>query len=321
MNIIGGQGAKLLTRYFHTSSFGLELTDALFQMDYIAMNVGSAVTPTGTTLEEEQITTTTAETITVSGTPADFMGYGTIGWYAEPGSTEWTMFTFSSGSTATGVSGVAANTTYCVKYINNVQCDEVIINGDFVPSEVTVILKGKLFRAGKDNEVDVTSSSQIGVVEVEVPRFQLNGSMDLTLNMTGASQTPFSGQALLTQDASAGCDSGGYYAKIKRIDLNSSWYDNLVAITPVPTDQITMATDSTTPLVVYGVFSGNVASKRIDPANLTYTPSGSGGATVDATTGVISAGSTTGNTVITVTVKDATGSAAQISTQATVTVS
>ena len=70
----GGKGNKLIGRYFHDSSFGLTLQDALFELGYIAHNVGSqVVSGTGGMLTEEQVTATGAGTLTVSGTPYDFL--------------------------------------------------------------------------------------------------------------------------------------------------------------------------------------------------------------------------------------------------------
>lgn len=143
--------------------------------------------------------------------------------------------------------------------------------------------------------------------------------MDMSLNMTGAAQTPLSGTALATSDGSAGCDNDGYYAKIKRIDLDGDWTDDLVGLAVVPSSTINMSTNTTMGLDVYGVFSGNMASRKIAPANLTFATSG-GQATVDAQTGIISAGSDTGTTVITITVKNATGNAAKISESVSVVV-
>ena len=39
--IRGGKGNKLIGRFFHDSTFGLTLQDALFNLEYIAHNVGS----------------------------------------------------------------------------------------------------------------------------------------------------------------------------------------------------------------------------------------------------------------------------------------
>ena len=81
----GGKGNKLIGRYFHDSSFGLTLQDALFELGYIAHNVGSqVVSGTSGMLTEEQITATSSGALTVSGTPYDFLSLGTIGWIAKP---------------------------------------------------------------------------------------------------------------------------------------------------------------------------------------------------------------------------------------------
>lgn len=176
--IRGGRGNRLIGRYFHDSSFGLELQDALFELGYIAHNVGSTVvTGTGGALTEEQVVATGAGALTVSGTPYDFLSLGTIGWVAAPGSDSWSTFTFS-GQSATGVtlsdgSSLIQGDTYCVKYMAEAACDEVIIGADFVPDEVSVVLKGDLYKASRGN--DVSTSSVIGHIEIDIPRFQLEG--------------------------------------------------------------------------------------------------------------------------------------------------
>jgi hypothetical protein len=158
--------------------------------------------------------------------------------------------------------------------MNALACEQVIVPSEFVPDEVTVILKGDLYKASKGN--DVTTSSVIGHVEVEVPRFQLNGSMDLSLNSSGASQIPFAGQALVTTDASAGCEGGGYYAIIKQYNENANWYDNLIGLAVEGSDSITLVAGSTKRINVYGVFS-NGSSRLIDADKLTYTATSGAG--------------------------------------------
>ena len=77
--IRGGKGNKLIGRYFHDSSFGLELQDALFELGYIAHNVGSqVVTGTNGALTEEQVVASGAGALSVSGTPYDTL-HSTIG--------------------------------------------------------------------------------------------------------------------------------------------------------------------------------------------------------------------------------------------------
>ena len=289
----GGKGNKLIGRFFHDSTFGLELQDALFNLDYIAKNVGSQITPATGVLFEEQVVASN-DSLTVTGNPSDFLGLGNLGWYSKQGEAEWTKFEFL-GSTSQDAAVVNGD-TYCVKYMNDVACEQVIVPSEFVPDEVTVILKGDLYKASKGN--DVTTSSIIGHVEVEVPRFQLNGSMDLSLNSSGASQVPFAGQALVTMDASAGCEGGGYYAIIKQYNENANWYDNLIGLAVEGSDTITLVAGSTKRLNVYGVFS-NGSSRLIDANRLLYTAT-SGAGTMSGN--ILTAASEAGEGTVTVVV-------------------
>lgn len=316
--IRAGKGAKLIGRYFHTSQFSIELNDSVFQLDYIAMNVGSVITQLGADYGEYELSATADGTITVDGTPTDFLSYGTIGWYAPVGSNVWTTFTFDTGTnTATGVAGITAGQKYCIRYMNNSQCEEVIIPADFVPGEVTLIMKADLFKASKGEGND--SKSKVGKVEIEVPRFQLNGNMDLTLNMTGASQTPLSGQALATVDGSAGCESSGYYSKIRQVYFDTIWQDNVQGLGFVPNDEIEVAVGSTASTSIFATFKTNTAAKKVDPTELTYTVADSAIATV--TNGIVT-GVSAGTTTVTVGIKPV-GSKTypDITTQATITVS
>lgn len=293
----GGKGNKLIGRYFHDSSFGLTLQDALFELGYIAHNVGSqVVSGTSGMLTEEQITATGSGALTVSGTPYDFLSLGTIGWITKPGSDEWSTFTFS-GSSATGVtladgSAIIEGDAYCVKYMSEAPCDEVVISADFVPDEVSVVLKGDLYKASKGN--DVSTSSIIGHIEVDVPRFQLEGSMDISLSSSGAAQIPFSGQALVTMEES--CEGGGYYAVVKEFETSANWYDNLVAFALEGSDSISIVKDTTKKLNIYGIYS-NGSAKLIKSSNLKFTATSGVGTVSD---GVLTAADTAGTGTITV---------------------
>lgn len=293
----GGKGNKLIGRYFHDSGFGLTLQDALFELGYIAHNVGSqVVSGTSGMLTEEQITATGAGALTVSGTPYDFLSLGTIGWIAKPGSDAWSTFEFS-GSSASDVTladgtTILSGETYCVKYMGEAPCDEVVISADFVPDEVSVILKGDLYKASKGN--DVSTSSVIGHIEVDVPRFQLEGSMDISLSSSGAAQIPFSGQALVNMDTS--CEGGGYYAVVKKFETSANWYDNLVAFALEGSDSISIVKDTTKKLNVYGIYS-NGSAKLIKSSNLKFTATSGAGTVSD---GVLTAASNAGSGTITV---------------------
>jgi hypothetical protein len=178
--------------------------------------------------------------------------------------------------------------------MSEASCDEVTISADFVPDEVSVVLKGDLYKASKGN--DVSTSSIIGHIEVDVPRFQLEGSMDISLSSSGAAQIPFSGQALVNTDATAGCESGGYYAVVKKFETSANWYDNLVAFALEGSDAISLAASETKVLKVYGIYANNSA-KLLEASKLKFTVDGSVGT---VTNGVFTAASSAGTGTITV---------------------
>lgn len=302
--IRGGQGAQLIGRYFHTTTFSVDLTDVLFQLDYIALNIGSAIDNTGThggeLITEEVIAA--ENKLTVTGTAHDFMGLGVIGWYKLPEDENWTTFHFNEDAKTSADATVTTGTTYCVKYMNSADAETITVSADFVPDEVTMVMKAKLFKASRGE--GISSSSQIGVAEIEVPRFQLNGNMEISMSMTGAANTPLSGQALSTSDGTEGCDGNGYYSRIKRVIFDSNAMDNLTALAVRPsTIENLTATTGTATLTVYGVFSGgNNASRVIAPADLTYTVEPSGAVTVAQNTGIVTAGASAQSGTITITV-------------------
>ena len=60
-DIRAGQGAKLYGKYFHTSTFDLKLTDAMFRLEYLAANVGADLELGGDVFYEEELTSKNAE--------------------------------------------------------------------------------------------------------------------------------------------------------------------------------------------------------------------------------------------------------------------
>lgn len=316
--IRAGKGNKLLGRLFTDSSFGLTLQDALFNLDVIAENAGSIVTAgLGSALKEEQITATGEGKLAVTGVPQDFLGYGVIGWISKPGESDWAKFVFDDGAaTAENVqladgSLIQSGEVYCTKYFNQASVEEVIIPGEIVPGEVTVVLDGNLYRASQGG-ASTTSASVVGHLQILVPRFQMEGTMEISLQNGGASNIPFSGQALLTSDGAEACESGGYYAKITEIMTDADWTDGLVTIACDAAEPVVVAPDATKKINIYGVFA-NGTSKLLAPELLAFVMDAgtATGTTVDAN-GVITAGSVEGDGVLSVTVNDKTSVKASI---------
>ena len=77
--IRGGLANPLLGLYFHDSTMNATLTDALYSMEYLSLKMGAAITVGSNGIVLESITTTTANEITVAGTPVALHNFGLIG--------------------------------------------------------------------------------------------------------------------------------------------------------------------------------------------------------------------------------------------------
>lgn len=289
IDIRGGLSNPLLGRYFHDSLLESNITDALFDMTYIALNVGGEITVGGDSLITESVTTTTANEVTVTGTPVAFGNAGTIGWMTVEGEDNWQPITFT-GKTAE-VSGLASGTNVCVRY--NAYDDamkQFIIPSNVIPSEIHVVMTYPLFAATTDVQ-SLSTSSKVGELIVDIPRFQFNGSVELSLTSSGAATSNLSGSALAVNDT-INCSDMGRYGTVKLRTFGGNWYDNLIAMA-VDGAEMSMKTNDTKTLKVVGIFQdkGTTLTGVLNNANLTFTSSSSSVATV-STAGVVTAAGT-----------------------------
>lgn len=303
-DIRGGLSNPLLGRYFHDSVLEANITDALFDMNYLALNVGGQVTVGGDTLVTETVTVGTADQITVTGTPVKFGNAGTVGWYTEQGKDNWAPITFS-GKTAEAT--VAKDTILCVRY--NTQNDalkQFTVPSSVIPSELHVIMRYPLFSAGT-SAASLSTSSQVGELIIDIPRFQFAGNVELSLTSSGAATSNLSGSALASY-TTANCEDMGQYAKVKENIFEANWYDDLEALAVDDAD-ITLVNSGTTTLKVIGIYrnGGNIFTGNIDNAKLTFTSADTDVATVGAHTGVVTAAASgTGSADIEIVVTDKT---------------
>jgi hypothetical protein len=229
----GGQGAGLLGRYYHTSTFELTLTDALFNLEYIRASVGADyIEAAADVLMTEQLKGTgkvsaTALTLSKPAVPgfADCADGQTVVWYKKASDDVFQSKFVAAGAT-TVEGSFDANATYCVKYFyTNNTASKITIKSDYIPDTYRLVLKENLYAAGENN----TSKTKIGHVEIIIPRFQLDGSQDLTMSMSGAATTSLKGSALVAEDCDS-CDANGYYAEMCQIIDGDVWTNGLLGI-------------------------------------------------------------------------------------------
>lgn len=222
-DVRGGEGAGLLGRYFHTSTFELTLTDALFNLDYIAKSVGAEVQAGADVVMNEELTAGEDKKITLSKT-AKPLGCGdTYAWFKLPADEKWTSALVNANNEII----VPDAGKYCVKYFyTNAAASKIRIASDYVPATLRLVLKENLYAAGETNN----SQTKVGYVLINIPRFQLDGSQELSMSMTGASTTSLKGMALISDGCDSGCEGAGYYADMVQVLDSASWTDGIIAL-------------------------------------------------------------------------------------------
>lgn len=260
-DVRAGEGAKLYGRFSHDAGMTVTLTDAMFDLNYIALQTGSEIEGNATAFFEDAAATVSGDTVTISKTPA-VLGNACgldhiVVWAREKGckaSDEWFAFVLESASNTFSIAGsaLAGKTDLCVRYfIDKPEARQIAISGNFIPAECILLLTTKLF-AGDANAPE--TGKAVGSITVKIPRFQLDGTFDLSMAMSSAATTSLNGTALAVEDG--GCEGNGIYAEIVEIETNSTFADGIKAIMIDPDETATADAPS-----VYGIYNDGHISK------------------------------------------------------------
>lgn len=267
--IRAGEGAQLYGRFSHDAGMTIQLTDAMFDLNYIALQVGAAIEGNATAFFGETLAVTTGN-VTLTKTPASI---GTacgldkvVVWFRAKGcdaNDEWTAKPLASATTTVPVPlALSGESEVCVRYfVEKPEARQVAIKANFIPAELVLILTTKLF-AGDANAPE--TGKPVGEITVKIPRFQLDGQFDLSMAMSSPSSMSLNGTALAVPDGS--CEGAGIYAEIVEIETNTdaSMGLKLIALDPDST--------TATKYILYGLYNdGHVSILLQDTAATEYT--------------------------------------------------
>lgn len=229
--IRAGQGAKLYGRFNHSAGMTVQLEDAMFDMNYIRLQIGADLDTnlTGSDLYTQSFTATAeAETITLDK-PARAIGEScglqdVFVWYrasgCDAGSEGETTLKVADGATEVALTGLTTGKTYCLTYF--VKKDGSIltkIGASFNPAELILVLRARLFAGDANN---AKAGRPVGYITIKIPRFQLDGAFDLSMAMTSASTMTMNGTALAVD--AGGCEDDGIYAEIVEVSDTETPY-------------------------------------------------------------------------------------------------
>ena len=263
-DIRAGQGAKLYGRYAHSSGMTMKLTDAMFRMDFLAANVGEDTVLGGSAVE----TTANALKVAAGGT-VDISGFNPqkiypeakniVIWAALKGSTDFAIINVAEKAdlTKVPVAPFVEGDEICIRYIkSNAAGETLTIPANFIPDTLVAVLTAPLFAGGTTK--DGGASTKVGKLTITIPRFMLNGTTDLSMSMTGASQMTLEGSALAVE--SENCEEEGYYAIISKVLTDDKVTDGLKKIGVAEFDD--RASALAYPLTVMGFYAG-IGAKQI----------------------------------------------------------
>ena len=278
-----GQGAKLYGRFNHSAGMTVSLTDAMFDMNYIALQTGSQIqTGASAIYAKDSYTAVTGATKTIALTKEP-VAIGTacgldkkVVWFRASGCNptqedisvviDGTDNKYENGNLTVGATDAAKfvdGVTYCVSYfaMDNL-ADLIKISANFIPAEMVLVLTAKLFE-GDANAPE--TGKPAGEITIKVPRFQLDGQFDLSMAMTSAATIALNGTALAVD--AGGCEDDGIYAEIVQV-LEGSTYSSkgirMIAVDPES------AVAGSVP-VVYGLYN-NGSTGLIPNSDLTFAP-------------------------------------------------
>lgn len=265
-DVRGGSANALWGKYFHDSNLQIQLTDAMFKLEYVAANLGVDIAQGGLTVYESSAAgdaVVTAGQITLAQTPVAFDGT-MIGWYKKPTDLEWSIGTISGNIMTIPSSQVGE--TYCVKYFyQNPNARSIQINTQYIPKVWHLVILNDLF-AG--DVADIGSASRYGRIVTDIPRYQLDGNMTLNLTATSASTVPINGNALAVETGDS-CEEEPYYGTMTEEIFGASWQDNVIALA-IENSDLDLVVGGSDTLIVRAVFGGTTASARQNNSNFTF---------------------------------------------------
>ena len=280
-----GRGNQLQYIYYHTAEMSINISDAQWNLDFLANTVGDSVVTGSNVYVEETVTLGAAGAGTVTGTPLAIQGSVLYGWVTHEGvdAVERVIFTGQAFTSSVG----SENDVVCVRFYElNSAARSLNINANIIPAIMKLVLSAQLNSADESTNV-------IGEIQIEIPKATLTGAFSISMTPDSVATTPISAMALASNALATGaCSDVPVYAKIIEIITNANWYDNVVALA-IEGGDFQLATGEDKLLVVYAIPS--TGAPFVPPvADLTFASDVPGAATVSVV-GLVEWVSTTGS--------------------------
>lgn len=310
-----GKRAPMVCRYFHSSNATFSIVAANYAPEIMKASMGGQDVSYGCVPQEESLTMAT-RTITLSNTPVATGDIPATVWIKNAKGQMLGALT-ATGNTVVipsdgAYAGLADNSTVCATYIyKNLAAETFTIPAQVNPDILHIFVDIDLF-------TDKSGSGKVGRQVIEIPLAQLSPDQTINATMDGYSQSKLTGTMLADKsNATNACGDHGVYAYITTEITAANWYDNVYALTN-DIDNIELANSASVGINLLGLqYGGNYMfiskdyydggdSTKSGLIHFTFSAGTATGTTFDATTGVITAGSTDGTATLQVSVNGVT---------------
>ena len=288
-DVRAGKGNALQYIYYHSAELNIAVTEAQWSLEFLSLNVGSAITTGANVFNEETVTLTKGKGA-VTGTPLTFSTQTIYGWVSIPDGSDTKVERVEFDGKNFQITDTNYDGNVCVRYYNrNAAARQIVIDSDMTPSVIKLVMEANL------NSSDKTTN-RIGKVEIMVPRASMTGAFTISMTPDAVASTPLNVRALASTVSTGGCAGNkSIYATITEVIDNANWYDNVDALAVVGGD-FTLAADATKLLDVRAVPTTGAAFKP-DYDDLTFsvvdgtiTVNNTNGATKGTVTGAAGGG-------------------------------
>lgn len=306
--IRAGLGNGIAIQLASDATVDLSLTAADFNLAGRGLQVGSTPFYSAPAPTCESVTASSA-TLKVSGTAVAPQGYSKVlAYVAEAGAsnpigTAGQAYTIDENKNVVGFAATSGKTYLVYYWVQNVAAQQLTIYSAFAPAVKHVTAQIAVYSTEGSNAGN--RGSQVGWLYYIIPRMQFAGNATTSGDQTAAATTELSGTALTYEAAVA----TGVCADCATPELAYMVYvpfdaaESILGMAVVG-GAVTLA-KSTSAQIPVKMYMADGSLVQPDFSALTFTATGApSGTTVGQHTGVISAGTTTGDFDVTVTLTD-----------------
>ena len=267
-DIRAGEGAPIVFSFYHDSSVEITLTDVQWKKEYLRAQLGAQFDQDRESYKSDTLEFSSGKSELKEealklpyACPTEDNLY--VVWAAKQGSDEWFRVIVDDDHKSLTLPEGKEDGKYCVRYLaKDAKALVAEINSTIIPEELFLIVTAPIY-AG--DSCAATKGRAAGHITFEVPRFQLNGAQEFSMNMSSNQNMSLAGIALSSESMDCEKNGGKLLRVIEVIDARDPFEEGVDAIEADP-ESLKVGEEP----VIFGIIGG--AQEQIENSKITFTP-------------------------------------------------